>query len=353
MTLTSRAGDFLSWWWEGLLLALPERWAASLRHVPDIVTVEAQGHLLTFKLYDGAEQHLREERAIDAQDISAQAEINHWLDNHENAADLILLIPPDKRLTKNLTYPLASEKDLRAVLGHDMDKQTPFTTGQVYFDYTIARKDRESGKLRVDLHLVLKKTLRDLLGVLSFLTLRPKAAAADIDTLADGINFLPVEERPIKDSFYQRVKLTALFSIILILVALYLPLARYNAIAKELERDVGENRTQAMQAQTLIDRKRVILERADFLQNQVRYQTPFIRLLHEVTRSLPDDTWLTQFIINEGQMQIRGETIAAASVIRLIEQSDYFENAEFRSPVTKSSGGTREEFHITARLEMK
>ena len=55
----------------------------------------------------------------------------------------------------------------------------------------------------------------------------------------------------------------------------------------------------------------------------------FTRMLDELTRCLPDDTWVTQVIINEGKIQLRGEALAAATVIRLIEQSDYFEKAEF------------------------
>ena len=349
-SLRRRAGEFLAWWWEGLLLALPERWRARLRHAPDIVTVEAQDGRLVFKLHDGAGRRLREERAIPAQELPGRSGINHWLENHENDIDLILLVPPDRRLDKRLAYPLASEQDLRAVMGHDMDRQTPFTGEQVYFDYTVTRKDRSNGRVHVHLHLVLKKTLHDLLDALSFLVLKPGLATTDLDGRAAGINFIPEAERPGGDKFDNRFKLTALLSVILLVVALYMPLMRYGALAEQLEQEVGENRAQAMQAQTLIDRKQDILARANFLTDQERYQTPFIRALHELTRCLPDDTWIAQLAINEGDIQLRGEALAAASVIRLIEQSDYFEKAAFRSPVTKSANGQKEQFHVAARL---
>jgi general secretion pathway protein L len=352
-SLRRRAGDFLAWWWHGLLLALPERWRARLRLVPDIVTVEAQDDLLVFKLYAGAERRLQEERAITAQDESEQAGINHWLENHEKEVDLVLLVPPDRQLDTRLIYPMTSEKDLRAVLSHDMDIQTPFTDNQVYFDYTVTRKDRNNGKIHVHLYLVLRKTLRDLLDALSFLVRKPSAATTGMDGRTAGINFMPELERHVKDKFDKRFKLTALLSFILLIVVLYTPLMRYGTLTEQLENEVGKNRTQAMQAQTLIDRKQAILERANFLANQDRYQTPFIRLFHELTRCLPDDTWITQFVINKGEIQIRGESLEAASVIRLIEQSDYFEKARFRSPVIKSAGGEKEQFHIAALVVMR
>lgn len=345
-----RARDFFAWWREGLLLALPERWRARLRPVPDTVTVEAQDGLLVFKLHDGAGRRLREERAITARDEAGQAGINHWLENHENEVDLILLVPPDRQLDKPLTYPIASEKDLRAVLGHDMDRQTPFSNNQVYFDYTVTRKDRRGGKIHVHLYLVLRKTLHDLLETLGFLTRKPNAATTGLDGRSAGIDFMPESERQVNGIIDRRFKLTALLSIILLIVALYLPLLRYGALTEQLENEVGENRVQAMQAQSLIDRKQAILARANFLTSQERYKIPFTGVLHELTRCLPDDTWITQLAINEGKIQLRGESLAAASVIRLVEQSDYFEKAEFRSPVIKSAGGQKEQFHVAARL---
>lgn len=351
--LRQRAGIFLAWWWDGLLLALPERWRRGLRPVPDIVTVEAHEDLLAFKLYDGAGRRLREERAVTAGAEAEQAGINLWLENHENNIDLILLVPPDRQLEKRLTYPAASEKDLRAILGHEMDRQTPFTESQVYFDYTVTRKDRHSGKIHVHLHLVLRKTLDELLETLGFLLRKPDAVTTGMDGCTAGIDFMPESERQAGDKFDNHFKLTVLLSIILLVAALYTPLLRYGAITEQLENEVGKHRTQAMHAQSLIDRKQGILARANFLAEQDRYQVPFIRLLHELTRCLPDDTWITQFVISEGEIQFRGESLAATSVIRLIEQSDYFENAEFRSPVIKSAGGPKEQFHVAAHLAMR
>ena len=351
--LRRRAQASFAWWWEGLLLALPEHWRVRLRYVPDTVTVEAQDGLLVFRLYDGAGPGLREERAIPARDDSGQAGINRWLENHENEIDLVLLVPADRQLDKRLTYPLASEKDLRAVLGHDMDVQTPFSDNQVYYDYTVTRKDRHGGKIHVHLYLVLRNTLHELLETLGFLIRKPDAATTGLDGRASGIDFMPESERQVNERFDQRFKLMALVSIILLILALYVPLMRYGTLTEQLENEVGQNRAQAMQAQTLIDRKQTILERANFLMNQDRYKISFIRVLHELTRCLPDDTWITQFAINEGKIQIRGESLAAASVIRLIEQSEYFEKAEFRSPVVKNADGRKEQFHISARLPVR
>ena len=353
MAIKQRIKGFLAWWSEGLLMTLPERWAAGLRHVSDIVTVETQDHLLVFKLYDGAERRLCEERVINPDNKSEQAGINQWLTQHENGIKLILLIPRDMQLNKHLTYPLTSEKNLRAVLGYEMDRQTPFGDDQVYFDYTVTRKDRNSGKIHVNIHLILKKTLRKLLDALSFLDLKPTAATTGIDGQMAGINFIPASERQANDSSDQRFKLMALLSLILLVVALYIPLMRYGTVAEQLDMQIGQNRTQAMQVQALIDKKQSILRRANFLTNQNQYHIPFIQLLQELTRCLADDTWISHLVINKGEIQIRGESETAATVIRLIEQSDYFEKAEFRSPVIKSRSGIKEQFHIAARLSMK
>ena len=149
------------------------------------------------------------------------------------------------------------------------------------------------------------------------------------------------------------MKQSALLVSVLLLAALYLPLLRYGSIAEQLERQVEQSRTQALQAQTLVNRKQTILERVDFLSHQTRRHIPAVRLLQDLTRRLPDHTWIYQLVINEGEIQLQGESEAATSVIRLLEESDYFEQAQFRSSVTKNDATRKERFHVAARITIE
>ncbi|MCY4337998.1 MAG: PilN domain-containing protein [Gammaproteobacteria bacterium] len=75
-----------------------------------------------------------------------------------------------------------------------------------------------------------------------------------------------------------------------------------------------------------------------------------MQLLLTLTRSLPDHTSVQQIILRTDEIQLQGESAAAASLIGLIEASDYFEQVEFRAPLTKNAHDGRERFHLAARL---
>ena len=346
--------EFLTWWCKGLLMLLPERWLAWVRHTPDIVTVDQEAEVLTFKLYDGNTRKLRKERSIPRGDVAEQAAINSWLGRHENELKLILLLPQDKHLKKRLTYPMSSEKELRAVLGFEMDKQTPFTNDSVSFDYTVIRRDTINGKVHVNLYVVLRKTLKTHLDALQFLDLKPAAASTTgTDKSMEDINLIPESGRKRQDSPVRQLMLLGLLAFTLLMMSLYIPLLHYGSMAEQLDKQVEQGRIQAMQGQALVNRKQAILARVDFLSDQTRRHVPVMHLFGDLTRRLPDNTWIYQLIINKGEIQMQGESETAASVIRLIEESNYFEQVQFRSPVTKNNATRKEQFHLAARISIE
>ena len=332
-------------------MLLPERWLAWVRHTPDIVTVDQEAEIFTFKLYDGSTRALRKERTIPRGNKAQQASVNNWLARHENELDLILLLPHDKHLKKRLSYPLSSEKELRAILSFEMNKQTPFTNDKICFDYTVIQRDTINGKVHINLYVVLRKTLEKHLDILQFLDVKPAAATTTgPDTSIENVNLLPASNRKTASTSGRRLMLLGLLAFTLLMMSLYIPILRYGSMAEQLEGQVEQGRIQALQGQALVNRKQAILERVDFLSNQARNHIPIVQLLADLTRRLPDNTWIYQLIVSKGEIQIQGESETAASVIGRIEESDYFEQAQFRSPVTKNNATRKEQFHLAARV---
>lgn len=345
--------DFSAWWGQGLLLLIPDRWLLRLRHQPDTVTVEQRDNKLIFKHYNGHTQELREERTVLPDDEPGKAAINRWLNRHENPPHLILLLPPDKHLQKPLTYPLSSEKELRAILVFEMDKQTPFAHDNVYFDYVITRRDTSNNRLHVILYVVLRDLLRKHLDVLKFLDLQPATATTGLSEMIENVNFIPASDTKLNGKSDRHLSHLALFTFILFMVSLYMPLLRQGAIIEQFERQVQQSRTQATEAQVLVNKKQSILERVEFLSDQGQQYISPIRLLQDLTRRLPDNTWINRLIVRGGEIQLHGESETAAAVIQFIEESDYFEQAQFRSPVTKNNVTGKKQFHVAAKISIE
>lgn len=345
--------DFLTWWGQGLLQSLPDRWLARLRYQPDTVTVEQQDNALIFKYYGGHNRQLREQRIVPLDDEAGKAAINHWFAGHETPPRLILLLPPDKHLQKPLTYPLSSEKELRSILGFEMDRQTPFTRDDVYFDYVINRRDSANHRLHVTLHVVLRDVLQEHLEALSFLDMQPARAAPGPGGRMEDIDFMPTPESKVNVAAGRRLAQLALLTFVLFISSLYVPVLRYGAVIEQFEQQVEQSRMQAMRAQSFAGKKQAILERIEFLSGQTqRYISP-IRLIQDLTRRLPDNTWIQRLNIRHGEFQMHGESETAAAIIQLIEESDYFEQAQFRSPVTKNNATGKEKFHVAARITIE
>lgn len=338
----------LAWWSAGLLAALPERWATGLVTPPDTVTVARQADKLVFSVYDGHSGELLEQRSMDAGDSAAQDGINHWLARRQRELRLALLLARGDILEKHLVYPLASAPELRALLAFEVERLTPFTEEQVYFDYAVSRRDEDNGQLHLDLYLALRQTVQQQLDGLRFLAVTPTVVATDVTERR--INLLPESARGATSSASRPLVLPGLLCLILMLVALYTPLLRYDALAAQLEEQVRHNRARALQAQAQTAEQQTALDRARFLSTRQRFPAPAMQLLLELTRSLPDHTSLQQLVLRADELQVQGESAAAASIIGLIEASEYFEQVEFRAPLTKSGHDGKERFHVAARL---
>ena len=347
-----RLKDFLEWWGQGLLLLLPARWLARLRHQPDTVTVEQQDGTLIFRRYAGADRQLSAERTVSLDNESEKAAVKHWLNEQSGSLNLVLLLPRESRLQKRLTYPVAAKKELRSVLEFDMDKQTPFTGDKVCFDYIITGRDTANDQLHITLCLVLRDVLQKHLDAIDFLDLQPAAATTASNDTLENVNFMPPPDGNANKSSGRSLGYLRLAVFILFMTALYLPLLRYDSIIGQFENRVEHDRTRAMQAQALENNKQTMLNRVNYFSDLDRQHTPFIEYIHELTGALPDDTWISRLAVRDGEIHLLGEADGAASIIPILEDSEYFKDTRFRSPVTKNNVTGKEEFHVVSKINI-
>lgn len=75
-----------------------------------------------------------------------------------------------------------------------------------------------------------------------------------------------------------------------------------------------------------------------------------LRMLQELTKLLPDGTWVQDLHISEDTVEINGYSSHAAELVPPLENSPYFTQVEFTAPITQDNQN-REVFRIRMRLK--
>jgi general secretion pathway protein L len=78
-----------------------------------------------------------------------------------------------------------------------------------------------------------------------------------------------------------------------------------------------------------------------------------LQILEDLTKIIPDDSWLTDFEFNadEKKVTLSGYSTSASKLIPILEESKLFTNVKFTSPITKRAG-VQENFKIEMTLEL-
>ncbi len=121
--------------------------------------------------------------------------------------------------------------------------------------------------------------------------------------------------------------------------------ANLEASRLQVSRQMAERRA------ALLSGRGGVFEEATAKLAQRKRETPAnVIVLDTLSEALPDDTYLTELHVTDGKLEITGVTREAASLIRIIEQTDQFTSATFFAPTTRGPQEAGEQFHIQAKI---
>lgn len=266
--------------------------------------------------------------------------------------DLALTLPPSRVLRKTLTLPLATEENLRQVLEFQIEQHTPFPATKVYFGYQVTGRDFEHGQLTVEFAATPRDGVDAAIKTLDGLALPVRAVfAADMLAAGNLVNLLPVGLGKAPSALRHGANpwLAALVAL-LALTAVAMPLVIKREAVVQLLPWVEKGKKAAETVDTL---RRELVARVDkhnYLLEKRQSAPTVIQALEELTRVLPDDTWVQTLDIKGKELQIQGETASSVRLIGLFERSSMFREASFRSPLTKGQSSGTERYQLALQI---
>ena len=275
---------------------------------------------------------------------------------------LVISLSPRATLRKTLVLPAAVENDLRQALAYDLDRHTPFKPDEVYFDAAVVHRDIGRGQIRVEMVAARRAQVDAAVQYAQSFGATVVAVVPEPPSSASAsrLNLLPHELRQ-NGVWWRRWQFWLPIALLVgvALVAVVLPVWQKREYAIALNDVASQAFAQAAVSESL--RTQLDRQVGDYnfaLERKYTYPST-VQILDDVTRLLPDDTWLTQLEIKtngrgkeaQRDLLIRGESANAGRLVTLLEDSQLFTQAAPRSPTTKIQPGPGEIFDLGAQLK--
>ncbi len=340
--------QFLSWWRSELLAALPPAWRDWVASERAVVTLAPSADSWMLRRVRVGRTEAEERVAAD-RDTLVQA-VERLRPEEEQPARQILLLPAERTLRRRLTLPLAAEEHLASVLAFEMDRQTPFRADQLYFDHRIIKRDATARTMLVELLAVPRAVLdQSLQGVGS---LQLDAADVAVGDLPAGFNLLPVDRRARRVDKRLRVNLIlAVSAVALLWLVMWQSLALREQAIERLNEEKQVASAAAMQSAELKRQLRDAIEGASFLARKKAEQAVAVDVLAEVTRLVPDDTWLERLSFVGPQVQLQGQSARADKLIGILTDSRCLDKPQFQGIIQPDGATGKERFSLVADLK--
>lgn len=351
---TGQVGKFFRWWLGELRQAMPVAWQERLQHAMRRVTFTLNRDALTVGV-DESRRLSELASFILSQDATLQRqEVEDLLEQNElREAPRFLLLDRSAILAKELKLPLAAESNLAQVLGFEMDRQTPFRAANVYFDWKVIERSASPGQLRLQLYVVPRPEVDQAVTRLANRGLGLAGVDVRDGDRTLGLNLLPVEQRVRAANPRTRFNLVLAGACVVLLVlvmaqSLYL---RAHQIA-ELESAIAAVQDEAREVAQIRKQIEDASEAAGFLASR-RAESPLaIEVLADVTRTLPDDTYLDRLVIGPSSVQMQGKSQNAQQLIEKVNESPLLDAAAFRGSTRLDARTGLEIFEVNASITL-
>lgn len=340
--LTASGGKFARWWLSELREALPDRWLEWVNgKAADRVDLWRDGDCVGCRV---VLENRDVETRIPASRFNA-ATLAGWLAERGLNREEVIVSPILSRelfFPRELNVPKLALGALPRILEQEILRRTPFQLSDVWHGATVP--EHVTGEVVAISHWIIRKDRAE--AALSELGLTSR----DVDCLAiadaDGRALPVIDFRAAGDSdppwALRMVRLLAAAALGAVVIGFAVFEWSQASIAASLERDLAEARQGAQGGRDGLDPAARLFA--------MKGGVSALQIWDELSRILPDHTFLTETRMADGRVTLSGFSGDAARLVRIIDQSPLFAAATLASAITPDANEHKERFSISFRL---
>jgi general secretion pathway protein L len=342
---------FFAWWGGELRSFLPVRWQAALSGGECWHLLERQdGGWSLRRAGDTVPLASVDDALPDTNQLAALRTALATVDRED--LRVALCLPAPTVLRRKLALPLAARDNLRQVGSYEMDRQTPFRADSVYFDVREIGGPAPAGKFAAELAAVPRTQLDPWLTRLRDIGFGIDAVDVGDAAGRAGLDLLPPEQRPRRSNPRRRLNLAlAAGTVVLLVLGMNAWLHNRQAALAVMQDRVDAMHADAQRVVALRQRLSDSAGAAGFLAQRKAKAPSLLAVIEELSRRLPDDTWLERLSIdNAGQIGFQGQSPQAARLVDTLKGSTLVGEPSFQGTIQTDQTTNKERFYMVAHV---
>jgi len=333
-----------AWWaeWKATLAALLERYLPQDKRE---LVIAHGGRGLAPVWRDGETQ-----RMLDSSDSPTALARTIQSANLPVRREAVLQLAPQDVLRTALRLPAARKAVLLRALRFEVERVSPIPGDEVYFDFQVAGRNRAEKTLELDVRIVRRRIVDALKAQCRDAGLAV-CAIRFADGSAAGAGTFPIDATAALKARWRRSHLRLFAAAIPVLTAAVL-LAFYlrgEQVLDSLDDQISNDSIAAAHVEQLRGRIERTTQQLQFLAEQ-KQAPPFVAVLADISRTLPDGSWLTELEMTGNKIRIEGYSHAASDLIAAFDRSGRFVDIQFAAPVTQGPAPGIERFDLSFEL---
>lgn len=263
-----------------------------------------------------------------------------------------IALPIEEVFVGHFEVPALAQTKLHQAVSYEIERRSPFHARDALFDFSVSAR-HDDGSITIEwatIPLALSDEIEGMVRNMGYLPLSIGVSSENPEKFkyVFAKYRLPLSCRIRKSALVAIASFLFLFcatALAFVIRSEHITQAGHEATALKAEAIKAEN--SKMNAQKTIKAIAEISNRID--------QTQSIDILREVTKTLPEDSWIVEFNLNGDQLKLIGYSSSAASLIEKFSAVSLFEHPRFLAPIIPQinakgiSNGERFELAMTIR----